>query len=926
MEIFRFSLLGLGAGGLYALAAIGLVLVYRGSGVVNFAQVAIGMVGAYVFFELRVNHGFDSTALELVALAAGLVSSAILGGAFHLVILRRMRDASQLSKIVATLALLVTITGVADWHYGPNTRLVPSILPTGPMDVFGATVGKDRMMILLMVLVITTVLWAVYRFTTFGVATTAVAENPRAAAALAVSPNMVAAVNWSVGGALGGLAVIMLVPITGLGPGNITFLVIPVLAAAVLGRFSSFPIVTAAGLAMGVTQSLVTRYVDQSGWATAVPFLFVSIYLIGRGTTIAGKDERFGRMPALGTGRLAPGLIVFGLVVSLVLTWLIFPDNYLQAFQLQLLIALVLLSFVVITGYAGQLSLAQMAMGGVAALVTAYFYDRHDWPLELAMVVGVLAMVPIGLVLGLAGVRTRGVNLAIVTLGFAISIEAVVLANGKYTGGINGYRADDPTVFGINVSSITHPERYATLTLIVLLLISLAVANLRRGRAGRRLIAVRTNERAAAALGVSVVGAKLYAFVLGGAIAAIAGILMVFRLPIIDFRQFGAILSILHLQNAVLGGVGALGGPLVGSGFAPGGVTQQIFSFLGDDVATLLVVLGGIGLLVMLTVSPDGLVFLMRRQNAFWLDPLRRKLPSRHRAVNLGDFSVEGEGRVPPRALAVRGLTVRFGGVVALSDLSLDVDPGEVVGLIGPNGAGKSTAIEAITGFVRPTAGTVALGGDNIDRWTIERRARAGLGRSFQSLELFDDLTVLENILAACDSRDGAAYLTDLVKPGRGQLTPAAVSAITDFGLESQLQTKVSSLSYAQRRMLAVARAVAGGTSILLLDEPAAGLDDVQTRLLGESIRRLAAERGVGVLLVEHNVDMVLRTCDRVVALEFGLTIGTGTPDEIRHNAAVVEAYLGTSHFRDEHATEQHAAERDDIASDVVAEHSDAIG
>jgi ABC-type branched-subunit amino acid transport system ATPase component/ABC-type branched-subunit amino acid transport system permease subunit len=914
MEIFRFSLLGLGAGGLYSLAAIGLVLVYRGSGVVNFAQVAIGMVGAYTYYELRVNHGFDSTGGELVALAAGLVVAALLGGLFHLAVLRQMRDASQLAKIVATLALLVTITGIADWHYGPNTLLVPSILPTGPTEIFGASVGKDRMLILLLVIAITAILWAVYRFTTFGVATSAVAENPRAAAALAVSPNTIAAVNWSIGGALGGLAVILLVPITGLGPANITFLVIPVLAAAVIGRFSSFPIVTAAGLALGITQSLITRYVDQSGWATAVPFLFVAAYLIGRGTSVAGKDEKFGRMPALGTGKIAPGLIVFGIVVSMALTWFVFPGNYLQAFQLQLQIAIVLCSFVVVTGYAGQLSLAQMAMGGIGALVTAYLATRQDWPFELAIVGGVLSTVPIAVAVGLAGVRTRGVNLAIVTLGFAIAVEAVVLSNSKYTGGINGYRMEDPTLFGISISSISHPERYATVSLIALLLIGLAIANLRRGRAGRRLIAVRTNERAAAALGVSVVGAKLYAFVLGGAIAAVAGILIVFRLPILQFREFGAIISILHLQNAVLGGVGTLGGPLVGSGFAPGGVSQQIFSFLGDEVATLLVVLGGVGLLFMLTVSPDGLAFIMKRQNEWWLNALRKRLPSRSHTIDLEQFRTHGEIRVPAKALEVRALTVRFGGVVALSNLSLDVHPGEVVGLIGPNGAGKSTAIEAITGFVRPSGGTVALGGDTVDKWTIERRARAGLSRSFQSLELFDDLTVLENILAACDRRDAAAYLTDLVKPGHGQLTPAAVVAIEDFGLQNQLGTKVSDLSYAQRRMLAVARAVAGGNSILLLDEPAAGLDEVQTRLLGESIRRLASERGVGVLLVEHNVDMVLRTCDRVVALEFGQTIGVGTPDEIRANTAVIDAYLGTSHFREGEATEIAPIDADAVA------------
>ena len=232
------------------------------------------------------------------------------------------------------------------------------------------------------------------------------------------------------------------------------------------------------------------------------------------------------------------------------------------------------------------------------------------------------------------------------------------------------------------------------------------------------------------------------------------------------------------------------------------------------------------------------------------------------------------------------------------------MQPGEIVGLIGPNGAGKSTAIDAITGFNVPAAGDVLLGGQSMSSWARERRAQAGLGRSFQSLELFEDLTVLENLHTACDSRDLAAYATNLVVPGSRQLTPAALGAVESFGLESVLDTKVEDLDYAVRRMLAVARAVAGGHSVLLLDEPAAGLSDAQTRKLGEVLRRLANEQGMAVFLVEHNIDMVLRTCDRVYALDFGVLIGSGTPDEIRQNPQVVEAYLGTSRFNAEHAEE----------------------
>jgi ABC-type branched-subunit amino acid transport system ATPase component/ABC-type branched-subunit amino acid transport system permease subunit len=512
------------------------------------------------------------------------------------------------------------------------------------------------------------------------------------------------------------------------------------------------------------------------------------------------------------------------------------------------------------------------------------------------MLVGVLATIPAGLIVGLAGMRTRGVNLAIVTLGFAISIDSVVFASSKFNGGPTRYTANDPTFFGIRVNSIDFPERYATLTLIFLVLVGIGLANIRRGRVGRRLIAVRTNERAAAALGVSIVGAKLYAFVVGGLIAGIGGVLLAFRLPVINFSSFNGGSSIFLLESSVFGGVGTLGGPLVGSGFQAGTLGTTIFSFLGGKVALYIALATSIGLLIMLTRFPDGLFFLTRRHNEWWLGPLRRRFPGRRKPVDvLAVDSDEPMQKVPATSLDVRGVTVRFGGTIALNNVSLTVRTGEVVGLIGPNGAGKSTMIDAITGFVTPAEGSVHLGDASIDSWSRERRARSGVTRSFQTLELFDDLTVLENIRAADDARDLLAYLTDPFAPGRPHLRPAARAAVIDLGLQDDLDRTVHELPYAQRRMLAVARAVAGGQPLLLLDEPASGLDAAQSRRLGEIIRRLAAERGIGVLLIEHNVDMVLRTCDRVYALNFGTLIGEGTPNEIRANPAVIEAYLGTT-------------------------------
>jgi len=896
-QVFQFAVIGLGAGSLYAIAAIGLVLVFRGSRVVNFAQGAMGMMAAYVFYELHQNWHLS----VVLAIPAGLLVSGALGAAFYYFEIRQLKDASNLIKIVATLALFVIAQEVINLVFGAQPRTVNSSLPTNSVTILGASIGEDRFWIFGIVIVLTVVLWAIYKYTTFGLATTAVAENPTAAATLAISPDVVAAANWFIGAALGGLAAILLVPITTLSAENLSLIVIPILAAAVIGGFSSFPITTIAGLVLGVAQSEVTRYVSTPGWDTAVPFIAVTLILFFRGRRVAGRGEFFGKLPSVGSGRTAPYLLILGSGVSLLCIWIVFPYDWLVAFEYQLVFAIIITSLVVVTGYCGQISLAQMAFAGVGGLIASWLYSTYHVDFLIALLAGVVAVVPAAVVVALAGVRTRGVALAIVTLGLAFSLEAIIFTNTQFTGGPEGFVTDDPHLLGLPVGGLEYPARFATLTLVLLVLIGLAVANLRRGRAGRRLIAVRTNERAAAAMGISVAGAKVYAFALGGMIAAIGGVLLCFFLGAPDFTNFVGITSITFAESGVLGGVGHLGGPLVASSYQPDTLGPQIFSFLGGNVAIWLAIAGAAALLITLPRFPDGLAPLIERASARWLGPLQARF-SRRQAPSLESLT-SGVAQPPASTLLrLNEVSVTFGGTKALHGLSLEVRSGEVVGLIGPNGAGKTTAIDAITGFVQPSGGQIVLGDVDISGWGPEKRSRAGLSRSFQSLELFDDLSVLENMQAACDRRDRLAYASDLVHPGLGTLSPLAAEAIKAFGLEDSLPTQARHLSFAQRRLLGVARALAVGASILLLDEPASGLGHVDAMALSDTIVAWAKEHGIGILLIEHNVDLVLRTCDRIVALDFGLVIGSGSPEHIRTDPNVVDAYLGTAKHRAENA------------------------
>jgi ABC-type branched-subunit amino acid transport system ATPase component len=241
----------------------------------------------------------------------------------------------------------------------------------------------------------------------------------------------------------------------------------------------------------------------------------------------------------------------------------------------------------------------------------------------------------------------------------------------------------------------------------------------------------------------------------------------------------------------------------------------------------------------------------------------------------------------------LRNIGVRFGGTVAVDGVSMTLQPGEVVGLIGPNGAGKTTLIDVATGFVQPTSGEVLLDGRIISAVSAQQRVHLGVARAWQSLELFSVMTVEENLRTAAERGTLRAYLSDLVWPRRRPLPDMARAAIRIFGLQDVLQAYPDSLPYATRRLVGIARAVAAGPSVLLLDEPAAGLDERSTRELSVLIRKLARQWGIAVLLVEHDVAMVMDTCDRVVAVEFGREIVTGTPEVVRSHPRVIEAYLG---------------------------------
>jgi ABC-type branched-subunit amino acid transport system ATPase component len=383
--------------------------------------------------------------------------------------------------------------------------------------------------------------------------------------------------------------------------------------------------------------------------------------------------------------------------------------------------------------------------------------------------------------------------------------------------------------------------------------------------------------------------AKLYAFGLAASIAALGGILLAFRDATINYAVFAPFGSISVVVYAVIGGVGFAIGPLFAAPFAVGGIGGRIVQALGLSANALNLVSGALLLLVVLA-NPNGLAYENVRVARLVRDRVRRGRRPRPVEVERGPALAARAGGT----LEVEHLSVRFGGVTALQDVSLVVRPGEVVGLIGPNGAGKTTFIDAVTGFVKASPGaTIRLDGASVETWSPVRRARAGLGRSFQSVELFDDLTVLENLLAACDDQLWWRYGTDLVRPGRTTVPEDVWETARDFGLDQHFNVRPEELPFGERRLVAVARTLAGRPSVVLLDEPAAGLSDVESQHLGGLIVALAHQRGLAVLMIEHDVALVSAVCDRVVVLDFGKKLAEGTPQEVTSDELVIAAYLG---------------------------------
>jgi ABC-type branched-subunit amino acid transport system ATPase component/ABC-type branched-subunit amino acid transport system permease subunit len=915
-------LLGTIIGLTYGLLAVGLVLIYRTNRIINFAHGQIGALASAFF-------GVEALKWHIpywIALVLALVVAALTGAAAETGVVRRLRHAPRLMSIVATLGvgsfLIIFASLINSTASAGSSYPQPSGIPVFYIGALRVTQAYSGILFLSPLIVIGLAVFL--KRSRFGLGIRAAAANPEAARMSGIFASRMSSLSWAIAGALSAVTAILTAPTVpftspqSFGPSLLLF----ALTAAVIGRMQSLPLALAGGVGLGVLEQILLWNYQQEGTGLVQAMLFVVIVVaLLTQRQRGGRDEEKGswaavqalrpipeRLQEIWLIRALPALVGVTFIAVLAVLPLFITNALSVTFTGIMCFAIVGLSIGVLTGLGGQLTLGQFAIAAIGAVVS-FQVSRRVGDFPLAILYAGLGAGIVSVVIGLPALRIRGLMLTVTTLGFALATpvwlitQPWMLGDGRDPGVPTGWPFGGPLDTG---------HRYYYFALVLFVLCLLVARNIRRSGFGRLLVAIRDNEDNARAFTVNASVVKLQGYFISGVIAGIGGATYGHSLSSIGASTFPVGASVDVVVMTVLGGISVLAGPIIGAAWVLGLPLLNI-----GNIALAATSLGALGLILW---KPGGLIQLVEplrdrvvRTIARWhgVDPaplyagdgVVESMPaSRPTLASLRDSdgaAVPGLRQPSPGAtlLEARHLSKSFGGVRAVRDVSFAVRAGETVGLIGPNGAGKTTTFELLGGFTRADTGRVVFDRREISHLGPEERARLGLIRSFQDAALFPTMTVKETVMLAQERTTPTRFLASTLGLTLGERTKErrARALVAAMGLDRYRDKQIQELSTGTRRITEIACLVALDPVCLLLDEPSSGIAQRETEALGALLVDLKAQLGLTLVIIEHDIPLIMGISDRIIAMADGAVIAEGTPDVVRTDAAVVDAYLGGS-------------------------------